>query len=96
VPTKQNHSNTSAASLDKLQERETWYKLVVKIINWKDGFLGENVKRAHDKVTAKEWSLYSKGMTSSNTTYSKEKVSALLNETKAKIKEHGGFEEEVK
>ncbi len=91
-----NHTNNKAANQDKLEEREAWYKLVVKIINWKDGQNQGNSLNANNKITAKEWDMYYKRMLKTNITYSKQRVLTTLEETRDKIQTHGGFESDKK
>lgn len=93
IPIRTNHSNSRLANLDKLNERETWHKLVVKVILWKDGIIEGGTYKSRDKITLKEWDTYCKRMIKTNTTYGRQKVLSNLNEIKVIIKKHGGFEE---
>lgn len=76
---------------DKLEEREIWYKLVVKVLKWKDDLFSKDNFKLKDKITPKEWNVYAKRMILKNTSYDKEKVKANLKETKQLIKKNGGF-----
>jgi len=82
-------------SQDKQDERETWHKLVVKVITWRDGLFEGGLIKDSDKITAKEWSTYSKGVIKINTSAKAEKIKANLDEIKQRIKQHGGFEADV-
>lgn len=95
IPTRPNNPNIRLASQEKLDERESWHKLVIKIISWKDGPVQESIVKAAYRITATEWDTYSRHITASNTSYSKEKVSSSLKETKEIIKKNGGFEEDI-
>jgi hypothetical protein len=81
--------------LEKLAAKEAWFKLVVKIINWKDGNPEKGSVMLGTKITAKEWKFYTKGMLGNNLTYSPEKVMANLKKTKEMIQSFGGFEEKA-
>lgn len=74
---------------EKQDERASWHKLVVKVINWR-GAAKPNATEA-DKITAKEWTAYTKGVLKINTSARTETVKANLEEIKQKIKKHGGF-----
>lgn len=89
IPIKTNRSNPRFASQEKSDQREIWHKLVVKIINWKDG----GASRIKDKITPKEWNTYYRRMLKTNTSYGKQRVLSELKETKDTIQKHGGFEE---
>lgn len=91
VPTRPKQPNTRLIDQEKSQQNEAWYKLVVKIICWKDGLLAGGSVKFTDKITAKEWSIYSNRIVKINTTYGKQKVVGTLKETKEKIKKNGGF-----
>jgi hypothetical protein len=82
----------TAEQQEKLEAKENWYKLVVKIIVWKEGNAeNRNIKQV-SKITAKEWKAYCQGMAKTNLTYGKEKVDARLKETWIIINRHNGFE----
>ena len=87
-----NGGNKTPEQLAKIAEREDWLKLVVKIINWKDGNPEKGAIELGTKITSKEWHAYTKGSLANNLIYSKEKVINTLKLTKDKIKEFGGFE----
>lgn len=83
-------ASSKQATLERQEERENWHKLVVKIINWKDG----NLSKTNDKdikITKKEWTTYSKKVLETNIS-SKQKTLANLQQTKDLIQKHGGFE----
>lgn len=78
--------------LEKLVAKENWFKLVVKIIGWKDGNPEKGSVQLGSKITSKEWNAYTKGMLANNLTYGRESVLDTLKITKQKIQEFGGFE----
>lgn len=92
IPTRPSYPNTKLASQEKLDERESWHKLVVKVITWKDGSLEKSIVKEAYRITAAEWKTYSQHITATNTSYSKERVLSSLEETKEIIADHGGFE----
>jgi len=81
----------TVAEQKKIQEREDWHKLVVKVIVWKEGTVGKGVVQLVNKITPKEWKLYRKKLTSANAANAKDKTHIRLKETWDRIKEHGGF-----
>lgn len=81
------NSRIKQAYLDKLEERESWHKLVVKIISWKDGSL-----REISKITSKEWVTYYHRVLKTNIVLGRQKTRRNLNETKEIIKNNDGFE----
>lgn len=93
VPTRPNHPDIKLAYQEKLDERESWHKLVIKIISWREGVLEGATFRAKDKITYKEWVTYYQRTLKTNITHSRERVLADLRHTKSMIKEHGGFED---
>ncbi len=76
---------------EKAQERELWFKTVVKIISWKEG-PGEKKEVNAEKITSKEWVAYCKQTFKINTSSLKSKTQKKLDETEELIKKHGGFE----
>lgn len=86
-----NHNN-SKVNQEKQEERETWLKLVVKIISWQDGLIAGGSVKVADKITPKEWETYFQRMIKTNTTYDKQKVLSKLQETQESIRRNGGFE----
>ncbi|OGM25648.1 hypothetical protein A3D00_02790 [Candidatus Woesebacteria bacterium RIFCSPHIGHO2_02_FULL_38_9] len=75
----------------KFEEREEWHRLVVKVIIWKDGTVGEGVVQLVDKITSKEWEFYCGRITKANIVNGKDRIQIRLNETLQRIKENGGF-----
>lgn len=71
---------------DKHAARESWHKLVVKILNWKGGSLKESTK-----ITSREWVTYCQGVLKTNITAGRQKTHQSLNEIKELIRNHGGF-----
>ena len=84
MPINSNHRNISLASQQKQEERETWHKLVVKVICWKDGLV-------KDKITPREWTTYCQSMIKTNVSQGKQKVTENLKELQRIIKDHNGF-----
>ena len=84
MPMNSNHRNISLASQQKFEERETWHKLVVKVICWKDGLL-------QDKITPGEWATYCQCMIKTNVSVGKQKVMENLKALQHIIKDHNGF-----
>ncbi len=84
MPINSNHRNISLASQQKQEERETWHKLVVKVICWKDGLL-------QDKITPKEWTTYCQSMIKTNVSVGKQKVMENLKQLQQIIKDRNGF-----
>ena len=80
------------AQLAKIAEREEWFKLVVKIINWKDGNPERGSIDLGAKITTKEWNLYTKGCLANNLMNGREHAIQMLKTTKDIIKNFGGFE----
>ena len=76
------------ANLEKLKEREDWYKLVVKIISWSDEVLSSS---QINKISPKEWKNYYNGMIKTNVVSGKEKTTAKLKILKETIQKNGGF-----
>ncbi len=95
IPIKSNNSHTRLVDQKKLDEREAWHKLVVKVIRWRDGLSEGGVLTTADKISAKEWGIYSRHTLKTNITYSRLRVLTNLREIREVIKQHGGFEEEA-
>lgn len=79
-------------ALEKARQQEFWFKIVVKILSWKEGLSGSGVKISRDKISPKEWKLYSERILKNNVTYNKDRVLRDLKETQEKIAQFGGFE----
>lgn len=88
LPTRSNHHGRQIFQ-DKFDEREVWHKLVVKIINWKDGLRETSIIK--DKITSKEWRTYCSKMLQINVSSSKQKIMENLKELKKTISNHNGF-----
>jgi hypothetical protein len=82
----------TAEQLEKIAAKEDWFKLVVKIINWKDGNPERGSIQLGAKITNKEWNDYTKGTLANNLTYGRDAVIDTLKNTKQIIKDFGGFE----
>jgi hypothetical protein len=74
--------------MEKLAERESWHKLVVKVLTWQ----GEQEIRSKNKLTLVEWTTYHERMVKTNVTGKSEKVLSDLKATQDKIRQNGGFE----
>lgn len=79
-------------ALERAREQESWFKIVVKILSWKEGLLGSGVKISREKISRKEWKQYSERMIKNNLTHSKDRILRDLRETREKIAQFGGFE----
>ncbi len=86
------HNINQAAALEKAREREAWFKVVVKVLSWRDGPTSTGVKILRDKITDKEWKLYSRRKLQTNITFNREQLLQELREMEQKIKSFGGFE----
>lgn len=92
IPTNIRAANIKQAAQEKLEEREIWHKLVVKVIIWREGSSKDGKLREAEKITSKEWEIYCKRMISMSVTYGKEKAALILKETCQAIQKNGGFE----
>jgi hypothetical protein len=88
----QGNGNKTDAQLAKIAAREDWFKLVVKIINWKDGNPESGSTALGCKITSKEWNAYTKGCLANHLINGKESAINTLKLTKQKIQTFGGFE----
>jgi hypothetical protein len=94
IPAKVTGNRGRVINQEKVEERENWHKLVVRIIRWKDGNF-ENVNSGIPaKITPKEWQMYQKKSIQMNVTHSKDRVAATIKETWDNIKKNGGFLED--
>ncbi len=82
-------------SQQKLDERESWHKLVVKVIIWNEGSVLTNTRQnaTVNKITLSEWSKYRRQIIKMNINQDREKVLSDLKYTLQKIKLNGGLEE---
>jgi len=92
MPARSNGPIKTPQQQEKLDAKENWHKLVVKILIWKDGSSINNNAHEKGRITDGEWKTYSKTIISTNTTLSKEKVAARLKELRETIQKNGGFE----
>lgn len=90
IPVRTYHSNNRVLNQEKLEARESWHKLVVKIISWKDGISNKTFK-LNDKISPKEWEIYCERKMEINLIQGKDKVLKMLEDTKKIIKIHRGF-----
>jgi hypothetical protein len=77
---------------EKARLQEDWFKIVVKILAWKEGLSGSGTKIHREKITTKEWKHYSDRIIKNNVSYNKDRVLKDLKETWDKISQYGGFE----
>lgn len=94
MPIRTNGPTKTPEQLEKIAAKESWFKLVVKIINWKDGNREKGSVMLGSKITSKEWSAYSKGMLGNNLINGEKKVMENLKKTKELIQSCGGFEDQ--
>lgn len=87
---KPNQSKNKLVNDEKAQERELWFKTVVKIINWKEG-PKEKKQVNSSKISNEEWVAYCKQTIKINTSTLKSKTMKKLEETEQLIRKHGGF-----
>jgi hypothetical protein len=86
------------AAKQKLEDRESWHKLSVKIIVWNGINVDINAPQKGsgsypDKITRSEWNKYRAQIIKTNLTSSKQKVLEDLKFLMEKIKANGGFED---
>lgn len=93
---KPNYPKSRLVNQEKNNEKEAWHKLVVKVISWKDGLTNGGFVTYSNKITTKEWNIYSKKIAKTNLTNGKQKVHIYLKETKELIKKYGGFEDNTR
>ena len=86
-----NNSRNRAVSDEKSEARELWFKTVVKVLKWKEGFKGKQQPSISEMISEKEWAAYYKETLKINTGTSKEKTLKKLKETEELIKKNGGF-----
>ena len=92
-PIKVHQSNSKIINQKKAEEREAWHQIVIKVLNWKDHLTGNNASNPKNKISKKEWQLYSEGLIKNNITHGKEKTLERLEETRVVIQKNGGFED---
>lgn len=80
-----NHRHLSQICQEKAEEREIWYRLVVRIIKWKEGLGG-------DKISTADWDTYCDRIIKISITNGKERTLENLRETQRIIQNRGGFE----
>lgn len=87
---KNNHVRSRIVSDEKSQARELWFKTVVKVLKWKEGFKGKQPTLS-EMITDKEWTAYCKETLKINANTLKDKTMKKLKDTEELIKKHGGF-----
>ncbi len=90
-PPTTHQGRSRVVSDEKSEARELWFKTVVKILKWKEGFKGKQQPSVSEMITDKEWTAYYKETIKINTSTSKDKTLKKLKETEELIKKHGGF-----
>lgn len=93
MPVRSKNQNLSAAEIEKLQQKEYWHKLVIKIILWREDQF-TTISGLREKVTLKEWKTYCQQTLKTNVTYGKLKVNESLRQTWQEINKNGGFEKD--
>lgn len=86
-----NSLNSKKAVEEKAALRESWHKIVVKILCWKDGLTQQNTITTADKITASEWRGYCERMMQISLEAGKDKTAEKLKQVKELIQKHGGF-----
>ena len=74
----------------KLEEREAWHKIVVKVIQWKSDQTHPSVHKSAPKLTPKEWKTYRAHSLKTNA-QDREKCLKKLHEAERRIRTLGGF-----
>jgi hypothetical protein len=92
IPKVSHHSNSRLASQKKQEEREEWYKIVVKILRWKDNYYEKIGFEFNNKISIAEWQQYCKHMVEICVTKGASHTVNELKELESLIKKHGGFQ----
>ncbi len=79
--------------IEKQQVSEAWFKIVVKIIRWRDGTISYGDLAPVDKVSPKEWKMYCDNIKKKNVSYSEKRIADELKETWERINSYDGFED---
>lgn len=79
------------ATLATQEANKAIHDLVIKVINWKSGFLTGSFTNRANKITNKEWADYRKHLLKISQTQPRTKVLAKLTEVENAIKKNGGF-----
>jgi flagellar biosynthesis chaperone FliJ len=87
-----NNINIRAAYLKKQQERDDWFKIVVKILRWKDNYFQKIDNSLTSKISSEEWQIYSKQVIKMSVTKGTPKVKKELESLETIIKNNNGFE----
>ncbi len=91
TPLKSNRYSKEAYQ-EKQDERELWYKIVVRVMRWVDDTPNDPDLPNIKKLTPLEWGAYCKRMLAINVTYGKDRTMDKLKKMEQLIKEHNGFE----
>lgn len=76
---------------EKQEAYEAWFKIVVKILRWKDGAATFGGSPSLEKVTKKEWQMYCETMIKKNITQGEKNTKEALSKTKETITYYNGF-----
>lgn len=77
---------------ERLEASEAWFKIVVKVLRWKDGATVYGDLKPIDKISKKEWKQYCETMLSKNISAGTKNTQEALNKTKEAIMYYNGFE----
>lgn len=91
APARPGNQRSKIVNDEKSEARELWFKTVVKVLRWKEGFKGKQQPSASEMITPAEWTAYYKETLKINTSTSKDKTLKKLKDTEELIKKHGGF-----
>lgn len=78
-------------TIRRQEEREAWYKLVVKVISWSEGLSSNGTITINNKISSKEWANYVKGCLRISKDGNLDKVKEKIKATKALIEKYNGF-----
>ncbi len=91
TPARPTNPRSKVVNDEKSEARELWFKTVVKVLKWKEGYKGKLQPTVSEMITPGEWSAYYKETIKINVGTSKEKTLEKLKDTEELIKKHGGF-----
>lgn len=77
--------------IKRMDENESWFKIVVKVIRWKDGSNQNNNFSVAEKISQEEWKRYCKTKLEKNLSFDKKKITQELEDTRQKINAMHGF-----
>jgi hypothetical protein len=85
-------NNLTPEQLEKMAENEAWFKIVVKVLRWKDGAIDFGDLAQLEKISKKEWKQYCETMLKKNVVYGKKKTQENLDALHKKITDYDGFQ----